>query len=96
MLCLKIYIGFSILTFVLLIMQSYIITKDLERKYPDVIKQYLDKNKTNILEKIFSYTLIFVGCFVPIVNIGIFYTSLFESDKTKEKFLAKASKEVGE
>lgn len=88
MLFLNIYIGFSILTFVLVLMQSYLIVKNLKRKYPDAINRYEKDNKGNILEKICSYTKIFVSCFVPIINIALFYVALFDSSKAKEKTLA--------
>ena len=89
MLFLKIYVGFSILTFVMLLIQCYLIEKDLKRKYPDVVSGYLKNNKKNILEKVFTYLKAFVSCFVPIINIGIFYVYLFESEKMEEKTLNK-------
>lgn len=87
MMFLNIYIAFSLLTFILLLMQSYLIEKDLIREYPDATKKYIKENKKNVLEKICSYIKSFVSCFVPIINIGIFYASLFASDEVKEKVL---------
>ena len=87
MLFLKIYMVFSLLTFVLLLMQSYLIKKELMRKYPNAMNKYRKDNKKNILEIIFSYIKSFVSCFVPIIHIAIFYASLFEAEKVKEKFL---------
>lgn len=87
MLFLKIYVGFSLFTFVLLLMQSYLIEKDLMRKYPDAMNKYRKDNKRNILEEICSYIKSFVSCFVPIIHIGIFYVSLFGSDKLNERIL---------
>ena len=85
MLFLKIYIGFSILTFVLLLMHVYVMCEELKREQPDIAKN----NKSGILEKVFVYVKAFITCFVPIVNIGMFYTVLFETEKLKEKTLKK-------
>ena len=93
---LKIYIAFSLLTFVLLLMQSYLIVKDFERKYPDAVNKWKMDNKTNIIEKICSYTKSFVCCFVPIIHIGIFYASLFEQAKVEEKVLKELDKYIKE
>lgn len=92
MLFLKIYVGFSILTFILLLMQTYTLSKQLKREFPDDVKEFNKKNKTNVLEKIFTWIKIFVSCFVPIVNIGIFYNSLFGENEIKEKTLNKISR----
>lgn len=89
MILLNAYIGFSLLTFVLLLMQSYIVYKQLKREYPDIVNEYKKNNKECILETIFSYIKIFISCFVPIINIGIFYVSIFELEKVKEKTLNK-------
>lgn len=88
MIFLNIYIGFSILTFVMMLMQSYIVSKKLKRQYPDTVNEYEKNNKEGILEKIFSYIKLFVSCFVPIINISIFYVSLFESKKIEERALS--------
>lgn len=87
MIFLYIYIGFSILTFVMMYMQSYMLNKTLERKYPDIVSEFEKNNKRGILEKIFSYTKSFVCCFVPIINISIFYVALFENKKVEERAL---------
>ena len=89
MLFLKIYIGFSILTFIILMMESYMITKQLKRKYPELVKEYKQNNKKNALEVIFSYIKTFVSCFVPIINIAILYVSLFDREEMEEKSLNK-------
>ena len=89
MLLLKIYIGFSILTFIMLMMESYMITKQLKRKYPELVKEYNQNNKKTVLEVIFSYIKVFVSCFVPIINIVILYVSLFNREEMEEKSLNK-------
>lgn len=89
MLLLKIYIGFSILTFIMLMMESYMITKQLKRKYPELVKEYNQNNKKTVLEVIFSHIKAFVSCFVPIINIVILYVSLFNREEMEEKSLNK-------
>ena len=82
MLFLKIYIGFSILTFILVMMQSYISSKELKREYPDI-----QAHKRSALEGIFICIKAFITCFIPIINIAICYVQLFESEKIKERVL---------
>lgn len=89
MIFLNIYIAFSILTFATALMQSYVLSKQLKRKYPDVVAEYCKKNKSGILEKTFEYIRTFICCFVPIINIAIFYVSLFKLEMAEEKFLNK-------
>lgn len=88
MIFLYIYIGFSILTFATTLMQSYLMIKQLKREYPDVVSEFEKNNKQGVLERAFYYIKTFISCFVPIINIGIFYVSLFESEKAKEKALS--------
>lgn len=84
MLFLKIYIGFSILTLILLLMQTYILSKQFKREYPDIANDIKNKSsQQNILEKIFIWTKTFITCFVPIANICIFYSFIFQSDEVK-------------
>ena len=87
------YIGFSVLTFVMMYMQMYLVYKKLERQYPDIVREYEKRNKRGILEKIFSHIKHFVTCFVPIMNISIFYVALFENKKLEERSLDEMMKE---
>ena len=89
MIFLYIYIGFSVLTFAITLMQSYLVTKQLRRKYPDLVCKFAKDNRLGVLEKMFSYIKTFISCFVPIVNVGIFYVALFEYQKVEEKVLSK-------
>lgn len=89
MIFLYIYIGFSVLTFAITLMQSYLVTKQLRRKYPDLVCKFAKDNRLGVLEKMFSYIKTFISCFVPIVNVGIFYVALFEYQKVEEKALSK-------
>lgn len=93
---LNFYIGFSVLTFIMLLMQSYVVSKRLKRKYPDITSEFYKNNKEDILEKIFSYIKIFVSCFVPIINIGIFYASIFESETVEKRMLDKMQNSIKE
>ena len=96
MIFLYIYIGFSVLTFVMTIIQSDLVFKQLERRYPDLVSKFNKNNKQSVLEKVFSYIKIFVSCFVPIINMGIFYVTLFENNKVEEKVLNKMKEDIKE
>ena len=94
MIFLSIYIGFSVLTFVMLLMQSYVVSKRLKRKCPDIVNEFYENNKENVLEQIFSWTRTFISCFVPIINLGIFYVSIFEFEKVEKRTLDKMLNDI--
>lgn len=87
MMFLNIYIGFSLLTFVLILMQSYVVVKKIKREHPDDADKLKKKSKRGFLETIFSHIKIFITCFVPIVNILIFCAILFKEKEVEEKVL---------
>ena len=93
MIFLYIYIGFSILAFAMMYIQVYTVYKKLERQYPDIVAEYNKRNKRGTLEKIFSFIKHLVTCFVPIMNISIFYVALFENKKVEERALNEMMKE---
>ena len=63
MVFLYIYIGFSFLTFLMVLMQSYVISKRLKRNYPELIKGLRKKSQRGVLEKIFDWIKIFIRKF---------------------------------
>lgn len=74
MIFLYIYIGFSLLTFVLMLLQMTTLIHKLENKYKDK----LPKNKNpNQIPFFFEVLKIFVMCFIPILNIIFFCSVLF-------------------
>ena len=72
MILLNIYIGFSLLTFVMLLMQTYITGQELKREHPGLVREFNKKHKSGLLESVFTWVKILITCFIPIVNIGIF------------------------
>lgn len=89
---LNIYIAFSLLVFVLILMQSYMVAKKIKREHPDDTDKLKKKSKKGFLETIFSYIKIFITCFVPIINILIFCAILFKEKEVEEKVLNDLSK----
>lgn len=87
MLFLKIYIWFSILTFLIILMRSYILSKQIKRKNPELIQELSKNNKSGVLEKLFEYIIIFIICFIPIVNVLLFFVNLFESEEIERRVL---------
>lgn len=94
MLFLKIYIGFSILTFFVVLMQAYLLTKRIKRKYPDIIQEFSKKNKSGILEKLFEYIRTLIICFVPIVNISLFIVVLFKAEDFEDRILQRIQENI--
>lgn len=72
---LKIYCVFCIIVFVLMELCIYEGIQKVKRKYLDKIKE--NRNKANPLETLCIHIRIFVTCFVPIVNFGMFWLVLF-------------------
>lgn len=75
MIFLKIYCGFCIITFILMELRIYEEIQKAKRKYADKIKE--NKVKTNLLETLCVHIRMFVMCFIPIINLGIFWSVLF-------------------
>lgn len=49
----------------------------IKRKYADKIEENKNKVKANPLETLCVHIRIFVTCFVPIINLGMFWVVLF-------------------
>lgn len=94
MIVLKIYIGFSILTFFVILMQTYILTKQIERKHSDIMQELGKNNKSGVLEKLFEYIKIFIICFIPIINILLFFITLFNSEEVEKRVLQRIKKRI--
>ena len=69
---LYIYIGFSLLTFVLMWLQTIILTRKLEKKH-----QIVKVRKTNHLAVFFEFFKFFIMSFIPILNLILFCSVLF-------------------
>ena len=91
---LKIYIGFSLLTFIVLLMQTYITGQELKREYPDLVREFNKRHKSGILESALTWMKILITCFIPIINIGIFWISMFDAEEIKAKGLIKLTSKM--
>lgn len=94
MIVLKTYIGFSVLTFFVILMQAYVLTKQIKRRYPEIAQEFSKNNKSGILEKLFVYIRIFIICFVPIANIVLFIIVLFKAEEFEDKILQRLQKNI--
>lgn len=77
MIFLKIYCVFCIVIFMLMEICIYEGIQKIKRKYADKIEENKNKVKANPLETLCVHIRIFVTCFVPIINLGIFWAVLF-------------------
>ena len=91
MLFLKIYIWFSVLTFLIILMRSYILSKQIKRKNPELIQEFSKNNKRGNLERLFEYIIIFIICLIPIVNVLLFFVTLFNSEEVERRVLKRLS-----
>lgn len=96
MIFLKIYIGFCLVTFLVVEMVMYEIQQQAKRKYADKISENRDKQKQNFLEKLCGHIKTFIICFVPIMNILMFWAFLFNGVKVQEAAFNKINEQLKE
>lgn len=89
MMLLNIYIAFSIFTFMVTVMNSFMCAEQLKREHAEIAEFYI-KNKRNFLEYVLTWTKVFILCFIPIFNFSMFYVSMFKTEDIYEKFLDNA------
>lgn len=77
---LKIYLGISILTFILYTLQNFSLQNKMKRKYANKIKEKLNKKK-DISGIIFSWLRLAILSLVPIYNILLLLILIFKSDE---------------
>lgn len=88
---LYIYIGFSLVTFVLMWLQ--VVT--LGNKFLDTHKDKVDENhKKDHLSSFFAMFKIFVTCFIPVINIGLFCIIIFCGDKLEQNVIQKVEEKL--
>lgn len=87
MIFLKIYCVFCIVIFLLMEICIYEGIQKIKRKYADKIEENKNKAKANILETLCVHIRIFVTCFVPIINIGIFWAVLFNGVQVQNNIM---------
>ena len=75
-------------------MQTYILTKQIERKHSDITQELNKNNKSGVLEKLFEYIKIFIICFVPIINMLLFFVTLFNSEEVEKRALQRIRKRI--
>lgn len=79
-----IYVGFSILTYILFLIRGRIISKEMQKEYSSYIDNYLNYKKC-VDNPIILHFLILISCFVPILHLSLFQYSVMNKDKLKEK-----------
>lgn len=93
---LKIYCVFCIIVFVLMELCIYEGIQKAKRKYADKIKENKNKTKASPLEILCVHIRIFVTCFVPIVNLGMFWSVLFHGIQIQDNAMKKVDKAIKE
>lgn len=94
MLFLEIYIWFSVLTFLIILMRAYILSKQIKRKHPELIQELGKNNKRGILETLFEYIIILIICFVPMVNLSLFIVVLFKAEDFEDRVLQRIQEKI--
>lgn len=68
---------------------------ELKREYPEIMKHDCVRvYKQNVLESILSFIKVLITCFVPIINLGILYANLCQTETVKENTLNKIKNKI--
>ena len=86
---LKIYCVFCIIVFILIELCIYEGIQKAKRKYEDKIKENRNKAKANPIETLCVHIRMFIACFIPIVNLGMFWLVLFNGIQVQENAIKK-------
>lgn len=86
---LKIYCMFRIVVFILMELCIYEGIQKAKRKYADKIKENRNKAKANPIETLCVHIRMFIACFIPIVNLGMFWLVLFNGIQVQENAIKK-------
>ena len=86
---LKIYCVFCIIVFILIELCIYEGIQKAKRKYADKIKENRNKAKANPIETLCVHIRMFITCFIPIVNLGMFWLVLFNGIQVQENAIKK-------
>lgn len=86
---LKIYCMFCIVVFILMELCIYEGIQKAKRKYADKIKENRNKAKVNPIETLCVHIRMFIACFIPIVNLGMFWLVLFNGIQVQENAIKK-------
>lgn len=86
---LKIYCMFCIVVFILMELCIYEGIQKAKRKYADKIKENRNKAKANPIETLCIHIRMFIACFIPIVNLGMFWLVLFNGIQVQENAIKK-------
>ena len=93
---LKIYCVFCIAVFVLMEICIYEGILKAKRKYADRIKENRNKAKANPIEILCVHIRIFITCFVPIINLGMFWSVLFNGVQVQKNAMKKVDDAIKE
>lgn len=93
---LKIYCVFCIIVFVLMELCIYEEIQKAKRKYADKIKENRNKAKANPIENLCVHIRILITCFVPIINLGMFWSVLFNGVQVRKNAMKKVDDAIKE
>ena len=79
---LNIYIGFSLLTFILYLFAITAISINVKVNY-----NYSSKEKISAFEFIFILIRLFITSFIPVFNISLFYVAIFKYEELENKVI---------
>ena len=92
----KFYCVFCVLAFIFMELCIYESIQKVKRKYADQIKMNKDKARANPLETLCVHIKIFITCFVPLINLGIFWSVLFNGIQVQENAMKKVNDAIKE
>lgn len=85
---LYIYLGISVITWVLYILADISITYKFKNRYPNLVAP-----KLNWAGELGAHLRLLLGCFVPLVNIALLWVIIFNYSEFERKTISKVLSE---
>lgn len=92
----KIYLIFCLLSFILIELCIYDGIHKIKIKYADKIRENRNKADRNIFGFLYAHLKIFIFCFIPLINLCVFFSVLFEGVQVQEETMKRVDKAIKE
>lgn len=94
MLLLKIYLGFCLLTFLVIKIGIYETIQNAKRKYAKEIEDNGQNAKSSFLETLCVHIRMFIVCFIPLINLVLFWAILFNNSAVQNNAFDRIDKQL--
>lgn len=93
---LKIYVIFCLVAFILIELCIYDGIHKIKTKYADKIRENMNKADQNIFGFLYTHLKILIFCFIPFINLCVFFSVLFKGVQVQEETMKRVDKAIKE